>query len=558
MAPSSTRSSPSHSLQTRAVQPRSAQLLTRILDQPELVQSVRSLEPRAFGKLLQHIGLEDAGELVALATTAQLQQVFDEDLWRSAEPGRDETFDAERFSLWLEVMLEVGEEFAARKLSELPEDLVTLALSRQILVIDLDALAVQMSDRSDDDSQQLEKALSSALAHEFDGYQVIARREEGWDAILGVLVALDERHREFLLRIFERCAYASSELLDENGGLYNVLTAEEMLESDAAAEREDRRAGEGYVAPTSAVSFLALARTTALHELVAMTGSDPLTRAYFRDYRPADSPSQNVAATAPANAATAPTSVDKLLRVLQDFAVLEEARPPRGLLTSGDDLDDTQRFKQALAALFDRDPQLHARRRHELSYLANVLIAGASLGGRSFRPLEAAEAAVAVCNLGCEHLSKAAVRGDKLLDEASSAILLQHSADKLFRIGWHILFHDVVLVAARTLERLLSRGLKTIDDRDVGAVLGRLERDLKRLLGQAIGQSKPWLVRGKLDVLDVIVDVQVRTALELLIDECPRLATSTPEGLTFIATRRQVSESQTLLSAVSPRARLFQ
>lgn len=503
---------------------------------------MRGLEPRAFGKLIQHVGLEDAGELVALATTEQLQKVFDEDLWRSAQPGRDETFDAERFALWLEVMLEVGEEFAARKLTELPEDLVTLALNRQILVIDIDALAVQMAERSDDASEQLEKALSSALSHEFDGYQVIARREEGWDAILGVLVALDARHHEFLQRIFERCAYASSELLEENGGLYSVLTAEEMLESDAAAEREDRRAGEGYVAPTSAASFLALARTTPLRELVAMTASDPLTRAYFRSYRPDELKTRDVPAEAAPQTTTAPAGVDKLLHVLSEFAVIEEPQPPRALLGSGEELDDTQRFKQALSALFDRDPQIHARRMQELSYLANVLIAGASLGGRSLRPLEAAETAVAVCNLGCEHLSqavaKAAADGTK-----SVALLFQHSADKLFRIGWHILFQDVVLFAARAVDTLLSRSLKQIEDRDVASALGRLQRDLKRLSDQ----GKPWLVRGKLEVLDAVVDEKVRVTLQALIDEVPRLAY---KDATAISTRRQVTEAQTLLSAV--------
>ena len=93
---------------TRIAKPGSAKLLTRILDQPDLVRSVRELPPQTFGKLIHHIGLEDAGELVALATTDQLRQIFDDDLWRSEKPGRDETFDAERFALWLEVMLEVG------------------------------------------------------------------------------------------------------------------------------------------------------------------------------------------------------------------------------------------------------------------------------------------------------------------------------------------------------------------------------------------------------------------------------------------------------------------
>src|SRR4051812_47837647 len=101
-------------------------LLARILDQPALVSAVQALPPAALLRLIDRVGLEDAGELVALATVDQLRRVFDEDLWRSARPGEDDRFDASRLLLWLEVMLEAGEQFAADKLAELPEDLVAL------------------------------------------------------------------------------------------------------------------------------------------------------------------------------------------------------------------------------------------------------------------------------------------------------------------------------------------------------------------------------------------------------------------------------------------------
>ena len=45
-----------------------------------------------------------------IETLEQLREVFDEDLWRSARPGQDEAFDAARFVVWLEVLLEAGEE----------------------------------------------------------------------------------------------------------------------------------------------------------------------------------------------------------------------------------------------------------------------------------------------------------------------------------------------------------------------------------------------------------------------------------------------------------------
>src|SRR4051794_35224104 len=121
-------------------------LLARILEQPDLVKAVQALPPAALMRLIERVGLEDAGELVALATVEQLRRVFDEDVWRSARPGEDERFDAARFTRWLEVMLEAGERFAADKLAELSEDELTLALHNYVLVISLDELALLIAE----------------------------------------------------------------------------------------------------------------------------------------------------------------------------------------------------------------------------------------------------------------------------------------------------------------------------------------------------------------------------------------------------------------------------
>src|SRR6478609_3614091 len=121
-------------------------LLGRILAEPELVSAVQALPPASLLRLIDRVGLEDAGELVALTTVDQLRRVFDEDVWRSDRPGEDERFDPARFTLWLEIMLEAGERFAAEKLAELPTDLVELALHHHILVISLEELALLISE----------------------------------------------------------------------------------------------------------------------------------------------------------------------------------------------------------------------------------------------------------------------------------------------------------------------------------------------------------------------------------------------------------------------------
>src|SRR3954470_19290277 len=96
--------------------PASTQLLLRILERPGLVAAVRELPGAVLGKLIDRIGLEDAGELVALASTAQLERIFDDDLWRAERAGTDETFRPERFALWLRVMQEGGEELLVQRL----------------------------------------------------------------------------------------------------------------------------------------------------------------------------------------------------------------------------------------------------------------------------------------------------------------------------------------------------------------------------------------------------------------------------------------------------------
>ena len=62
-------------------------LLERILDTPHLAHVVPRLQPEILHKVIETCGLEDCGDLVALATPDQLQRVFDLDLWRSSATG---------------------------------------------------------------------------------------------------------------------------------------------------------------------------------------------------------------------------------------------------------------------------------------------------------------------------------------------------------------------------------------------------------------------------------------------------------------------------------------
>jgi hypothetical protein len=91
-------------------------------------------------RLIQRCGLEDCGDLIALATPEQLTGVFNLDMWRSDQPGLEEQFDADRFGVWLEVLVEAGAAVAAQKLAEIDIDLVIAALAQHLRVFDRAAI----------------------------------------------------------------------------------------------------------------------------------------------------------------------------------------------------------------------------------------------------------------------------------------------------------------------------------------------------------------------------------------------------------------------------------
>ncbi len=497
-------------------------LLNRILESPEQVAALQHLQAPVLARLIHSVGLEDSGELVALASAQQLARIFDDELWRSERPGQEERFDAERFGLWLEVMLEMGADRAAQKLTEMDEDFLTLALSHHILVVDLEEMALRHRRHREgrlDQEALIDKALESSLSQELGKYLVVARHPDGWDAVLAVLLALDEQHHDFLDRLLERSCYLSSEYIADNGGLYQVLTASEQLAGDVASDREDRRAREGFVAPQAAASFLTLAR-------MGRVGEDAITQAYWRTLEGTPPPPSD-----PAGRPAGAEGVAPLTHLLREAEVLPE-QPAVALLGAGERASGPGTptlLREALGWLREEDAHLLSRRMRELGYLSNVLLAGASHGGRALRAVEAAQAAVAACNLGLER---------RMVREGAShsagRVLVGTGLVELFGEGWRMLHEEVVAWTARALVEALARKGQSLPGEAV-RVRVELERNL--------AAGRPWDSRKRLGILAPLLPRGVTELLRGLIDECPSF-----EGA-FIATgdqlehlRRRVAE----------------
>src|SRR5690606_28840892 len=95
-----------------------------------------------------------------------------------------------------------GDAFTAERVTSLPDDLVRAAMHAFVMVLDLDAIAVEVQDR--EDLGPANDALEAARTEELDGYLLVVKRHDGWDAVWSTLLALSAQHHRYLERLLAR------------------------------------------------------------------------------------------------------------------------------------------------------------------------------------------------------------------------------------------------------------------------------------------------------------------------------------------------------------------
>jgi hypothetical protein len=445
--------------------------LDRLLNDPDLPVLVPTLQPALLHRVIQARGLEDSVDLVAVATPAQLAQVLDADLWHAPVPGADETLDADRFGLWLAVLVEAGVAVAADKLAALDLDLIVEGLAQHLRVFDIAAASPYTTlDGEDVPGHQLE-----GIPGEIGGYAIGAKRDSAWGAILDLLAYLETERPEYFHRVMRGCVRLSSDR-PEASGFHDLLEDDEQHTFDLSADRETRRGAQGFVTPAQAHAFLREARE------LCTDGERPprsaMARAYFR--------------------AIGSTFLD----ANASHVGADVARIPHDHALAPVHLS----YVHAYAAH-------HPEAEEELAFLANALVAGGAVQGRPFTPREASDAVVATANLGLENWPQAWPAPDLVT---------------AFQLGWRRLHRDAALFAATRLTQMLLD--VRCEDRDIQLRLDGLRRELLRY----IPDEEPWRAREALDVF-LMLDAPAWAALTSLIDSCPVMhAAITASGLRSI------------------------
>jgi hypothetical protein len=337
------------------------------------LEQVRGLRADDLATLIENVGLEDAGEILAFTDARQLGALFEYDLWKAEVPGGDEAFDATRFVTWLEVLLEAGERWAAEQLANCDAEFSRFAFSRLVWVVEQSSLRTWVT--NDDDGELLDKALESSLSQDMGDWVVMARVESGWDAVLAVLLALDEQHGQFLEQLLSGIARAQRSELEDGGSLYDALNDMEVLQEDASALREENRARRGFISPAEARAFLRLARG----HVPLRPEEDPISRAYFRRLEKEE-------AVVPRN------ELGRWIEKLQ-----RSEKPPELETRAAESPGFLRGWLRRLSAEA-RESQLE-----QLAFLTNVLVAGDERSER-WRPAEASQEALCIAEQGVSKL----------------------------------------------------------------------------------------------------------------------------------------------------------
>lgn len=429
-------------------------LVRKLLDNPRLPAFIENLDTPTLGKLIRHVGMTDAQELMALATPAQLSELIETESWSSDRPGTEEAFDPEKFLEWILVWYDMGPAFMAKKLVDVGDESLTLALMRLVIVVNIEEFAPGSSYEGAQEFDVFQRHVSVEDLETFGKYAVFGRDEEHWPVLRNILQELWSEDPDLLTLALGRCRFDRSVLAQD----LSEKDSERVLHHDLAWNREKKREGQGYATPLGATMFLTEARNGNFADLLIQVNYDPVTKRHLerldearRETARAESDAGDTLQSTESATRAKDDDWQEIESLLESERIIQLATPRR--LLAGPSTGSERYLQRALKGLEGRNAAALQSRLDEIVYLANLLVAGSSLEGGIFTDAEAAKAVHATCNLGLEYCIFEEPWDD---EEAMLAGFLEAEPGlvKAFRIGYHLICqlpHKAIVTLVREL-----------------------------------------------------------------------------------------------------------
>jgi hypothetical protein len=473
----------------------SKQILKTLTDNPDLPAFIPTVPAVGMISLIDRIGVEDSAMLIEFTTPNQLAEILDEITWTNPVPGAPEKFDSVEFFRWLEVILELGDDFVVERLQALDEDFLVHILSHYIQASDLNT---EINDREFFKDNTIPGSSSSECMELVGRFHISPIHDEEWYVLHPVLWALQEQQPNLLQAVLTRCVATESAMY----GLSNTCVA-----LDTAHRQKLKKQQKGFVAPEEAARFLDSARDSSLSLILQEDDYDLDAEAHFRramsDKTPLPADLDGILSVHE----LVDTNNLELLAAVVGRVELEKSHDSVQLLTGPQ--DELNALQKRLQALAEADPTAMAHRKAEISYLSNILMAACLIDGEKFNDKQAVDAVHATCNVGLEYYP-------------SYSIADKPGLIGLFRIGWHVvqkLPQHVLIKLANVLRSTSTQAQlkhRAWLVNDILRVFSReqiiVDVELKRFDS----------IHDNLQMLSLVMDEPTCVHLQLLVDHCPR------------------------------------
>ncbi|MEM7098354.1 MAG: DUF6178 family protein [Pseudomonadota bacterium] len=423
--------------------PRNAsKLVAALLEQPQLPAYVDQMSTPALNNLIQHVGKEDAQELIELTSANQIREIIALDVWESAGPGTEERFAPAKFLEWVYIWQDMGSQFLVEKLHELGSDLFSASLLEYAVVVDIETVGVEGD------------------ADVFGNFALLPHEETDWPPLFALLADVWAVDSELLLDVLGRSCLRRSLRSDTTA----ISSDDIRVREDVTGDRDEQQMQRGFIGPLEAAVMLGDAKSKALDDLLIEVTYDGTSAAHLHRLRR----QQTTAAEKKQASVSASRNTSNPTRSVQDekpgeweaietlLASVDIASPDAQVaLLKGPERAYGDYLSQHLERLTEKDPTALADRQGELVFLANVLLGGTTSQGVEFSRQEAATAARALCNLGLKYCAQ--VEAWDTEDVVVASFLeSEPGLVKAFRVGYHLVTAVQSLAVASLIKALRS------------------------------------------------------------------------------------------------------
>ncbi len=503
--------------------------IKEIMESPHLPVLVQNMTSRSISDLVNRVGVENSHAIVLHASNEQIKGMLDIQLWQN-KPGKMDLLQIDSFFPWLQIWNDLGAEFVSEKLVSLGAEFVAVCFEKHLTAYNTEVVGLAASGES------------------FGRFDVIPANgideiedELIWFVLLDTLRHLHIHAAEFLDTVLERCSFVRS-ILREDIAEHHLP---EDMQRDLGQERDERAEETGYISATDAFAFLSISDTGTFEEVMLNVQYDDLTRRYFRiqntqpDAKSRDidtpDPGEGVmgvesafthSQTPGVQVQTSETSQEDLLQlngILVELGIGPRRESPQ-LLPPAEEKSYqslTHLLDQAMHSLQRDSEELFEKRRDEILYLSNILIAGTGVHGAQFTETNAVRAVRSTCNLGLDYL----VHHQNADPEELYYSFLSAEPGALlpFQIGYKLL-NQVPENCAAALRSFLSSKRTTSRLKRVPWIAAQLDHILPGdSLVEKVTAGKFEELKRDIDLLSLVLDHTAVHAMDYLIDPFPVL-----------------------------------